>query len=62
MALNGQKLTKNGYIREIKCIASKFDIMTAWNHDVTIQNDEKQLCESCLKISEEYHASKIRYY
>ena len=58
---NGKKLTKNAQIYEIKCIASNYDIITAWNHDVTTLNDEKHLDESCSKISENYHSSKKRY-
>ena len=31
------------------------------DHDVTTQNDEKHLDESCSKISEQYHYTKKRY-
>ena len=61
MAFNAKKLTKNAQIFEIKCIASNYDIITAWNHDVITQTDEKHLNESCSKISEQYHDSKKRY-
>ena len=61
MAFNGKKLTKNAWIYEIKCIVSNYDIITAWNHDVTTQTDEKHLDESCSKRSEQYHYSKKRY-
>ena len=56
-SIEWQKIEK----KKINCHTINCDVIETQNHNVSTQNDEKHLHDSCSKISEQYLASKKRY-